>query len=58
MPNDQPPKPPAPRTLDLPARDYQPTRSELREEMDMPGLSIKQVRKAVFRPLKTKDKAS
>jgi len=41
-----------------PPRDYQPSKGELSAEMDMPSLSLDQVRKAVFRTLKTKSKAS
>lgn len=41
-----------PATMRLPKRDYQPSPKELREEVDMPGLSPKQVRKAFFRPFK------
>ena len=41
--------PPA-RTLKIPPSDYQPSRAELREEMDMPRLSLKRVRDAFFRP--------
>lgn len=46
------------RPPELPRRDYQPTKAELAEEMDMPGLDLEQVSKAVFRPLKTKEKTS
>ena len=42
----------------VPDLDYEPTRDELTEEMDMPGLDLDTVRKTVFRPLKRKDKAS
>ena len=38
----------------VPKRTYQPNRAELREKVDMPGLSLRQVRKASFRPFKFK----
>ena len=33
---------------------YQPTRAELREEIDMPGASLKTLRQAFFRPVTRK----
>lgn len=42
-----------PKEITLPSRkDYQPSRSELREEFDMPEADIKTVRKAFFQPVK------
>ena len=41
-----------PVTMRLPKRSYQPSRKELREEVEMPGLSLDQARKAFFRPFK------
>ena len=37
-----------PKDLEIKPSDYQPTRKELREEQDMPGMSDKQVRKSFF----------
>lgn len=36
--------------MKIPKREYQPSRAELREKVDMPGLSREQARKAFFRP--------
>ena len=41
-----------PVTMRLPKRTYQPSRKELREDVDMPRLSLDQARKAFFRPFK------
>ncbi len=43
-----------PATMRLPKRSYQPNRKELREEVDMPGSSLQQARKAFLRPFKFK----
>lgn len=45
---------PIPKPRDMPVRDrkYQPSRAELREETDMPGMSLKQVRAAFMRPFR------
>ena len=40
---------PVPVDLKIPDRQYQPSRAELREEIDMPGLSMKRVRAAFMR---------
>lgn len=39
-----------PRDLKLKPSDYQPTRTELREEHDMPGMPDKKIRDSFFRP--------
>ena len=44
-------KTPEPRTIELPNRDYQTSRAELREEFDMPGASMEMAREAFFRPV-------
>ena len=36
---------------DLKPSDYQPTKAEKEEEVDMPGASLETVRRAFFRPL-------
>ena len=36
----------------LPKKDYQPTKAEMEEEVDMPGMSEDQVRLAFFRPFR------
>ena len=36
--------------------DYQPSRAELREEMDMPKMSLAKVRSAFFRPFRFETK--
>ena len=38
--------------LDLPPRDYQPSRAELNEEIDMPGLSQGKTRRLFARPFR------
>ena len=45
---------PKPVTMRVPKRTYQPKRSELREEVDMPGLSRQQARKFFASPFKFK----
>lgn len=47
--------PPA-RAVKIPPANYQPSRAELREEMDMPRLSLAKVRKAFFRPFRFETK--
>ena len=47
---------PPPRTLKIPPSDYQPSRAELREEIDMPKLSLAKVRRAFFRPFRFETK--
>lgn len=41
-----------PRTLPLPPPGYQPSKAELEEEIDMPGLSDEEVRETFFRPFR------
>lgn len=43
---------PKPRTMRIKPRDYQPSAAELREEMDMPRLSLKRAREAFGRPFR------
>ena len=43
---------PEPAEMRIPDRKYQPSRSELREEMDMPELSVKEAREAFMRPFR------
>jgi len=47
------PKTPA-RHIDMPKSDYQPSAKELKEEVDMPGADMKTLRRAFFRPVKSK----
>lgn len=42
---------PEARTIDLPPRDYQPTKAEKEETFDMPGADAKTIRSAFFRPI-------
>ena len=39
-------------SITIPPRDYQPSRSELREEHDMPGAKMSVLRRAFFNPVK------
>ena len=43
---------PEPAPLREPPDDYQPSRAELEEEFDMPGLSLEQARAFFMRPLR------
>ena len=43
---------PEPRTVVLPPQDYQPSKAELEEECDMPGMSDEELRRAFFRPIR------
>jgi len=42
---------PEPRTIDLPPRDYQPSKAEREEAFDMPGADAETIRSAFFRPI-------
>ena len=46
---------PAAREIDMPPRDYQPSKAEREEEYDMPGADIVTVRKAFFRRVRVKE---
>ena len=39
------------RTITLPNQSYQPPKAEQEKEHDMPGASLKTVRRAFFRPV-------
>ena len=41
-----------PRTLHIPPPGYQPSKAELEEEFNMPGISDKEVREPFFRPFR------
>ena len=43
-----------PRTITLPGNDYQPSKAEMEREYDMPGASMRTIRRALFRPFKIK----
>ena len=40
------------RDLHMPPKGYQPSKAELEEEIDMPGMSDKQLRDTFFRPFR------
>ena len=42
---------PEPRTITLPNQTYQPPKAERENEYDIPGASVKTVRRAFFRPV-------
>ena len=42
---------PEPVDLDLPDREYQPSKAEQEEEYDMPGAKLKALATAFFRPI-------
>lgn len=52
MKNKKRKKIPVPVDLEISDRQYQPSRAELREEMDVPGLSLERVRTPFMRPFR------
>jgi hypothetical protein len=46
---------PAAREIDMPPRDYQPTKAETEREYDMPAADIVTVRRAFFRPVRVRE---
>lgn len=52
MKNRKRKKIPAPVDMEIPDRQYQPSRAELRKEIDMPGLSLKLARAIFMRPFR------
>lgn len=48
---------PDPVTITLPPRDYQPSKAEYEEEVEMPNANLKEVKEAFFRPVKVVKKA-
>ena len=46
----------AARSVTIPPSNYQPSRAELSEEMDMPKMSLAKVRRAFFRPFRFESK--
>ena len=47
------PKTPA-KMINMPKSDNQPSADEKKQEVDMPGASIKNIREAFLRPIKSK----
>ena len=47
---------PAAREIDMPPRDYQPSKAEQEREHDMPGADIRTVRRAFFWRVKVREK--
>ena len=46
---DSPNQPiPEPRTITLPRKDFQPSKSDMEREYDMPGLSLDEIRSNIF----------
>ena len=43
---------PEPATLELAPTDYQPSKAELEEEFDMPGMTMDEVRETFRRPFR------
>ena len=43
---------PEPETLELPPADYQPSKAEIEQEFDMPGMTPEEMRNAFFRPFR------
>ena len=46
-----------PVTIIMPPRDYQPSKAEKEQTMDMPRASLKTLREVFFRPVKVKVRA-
>lgn len=42
---------PKPRTVTLKPTDYQPSKAELEEEIDMPSMSDDEIRRVFFQPV-------
>lgn len=38
------------RTITLPGSDFQPSKADMEQEYDMPGISLDKIRDAFFRP--------
>ena len=55
-PKHRPKDIPEEREITLPPRDYQPTKAETEQEIDMPDADIVTVRKAFFRRIKVRKK--
>ena len=49
---------PAALEIDMPPRDYQPTKAETEREYDMPGADIVTVRNAFFRRVRVKKESA
>ena len=43
---------PEPVTVTLLPKDYQPSKAEMEEEFDMPGMDDEELRRTFFRPLR------
>lgn len=41
---------PDPKKVTLPPTDYQPSKAEFEEEIDIPSMSVKRMHEAFFRP--------
>ena len=52
----KPKKLPGPRTITLPGKDFQPSKADMDREYDMPGASLKTIRRALFRPFNIRRK--
>ncbi len=56
MTKRQPRRPPAqvrePRAVYIKSSDYQPSKAELEEEIDMPEMDDEEIRRTFFRPVK------
>ena len=46
---------PAVGEIDMPPRDYQPSKAEREEECDMPDADLETVRRAFFRPIRVRE---
>ena len=48
----EPQKIPEPRAVEMKPPDHQPSKAEMEEELDMPGLSESEAFEAFFRPIR------
>ena len=46
---------PEPVEIDVPHRGYQPSKAELEEEFDMPGMSLERIGEVFLRPVRITD---
>lgn len=51
-PTHRPERIPEPRDLPMPPKGYQPSKADMEEEFDMPGMSDAQLRDTFFRPFR------
>lgn len=48
----------APETITLPGREFEPSKADMGQECDMPGLSLDEIRATFFQPFRVLREAS